>query len=262
MKRIFLLLSPILLFAKVHYAKVEPIESITLKSAVSAQVTQAKIELEGRTVFGTIIRLDDKLDREKLKSSKESLTLVKSMISINQKILIALKESLKLQKAYYSKMQTIASASKSQKDNSFYAYTNAKTQYLSTKEKIDNLKKQKLDLKFEINRLKDSISKKNIIVNKRFLYKLLVHKGDFVNMGTPLAQLKNLTSAKLVLFLEEDELKDIKKRKIYINDKATNYKINKIWKVTDEKFISSYRSEIIIKAPEDNFSTLLKVELK
>ena len=263
MKYIILFLTPLLLFSKVHYAKVEPLESITLKSAVSAQVLVAKIDLEGRRVHSnTIIQLDGKLDKIKLSSSKESLKLIQSMIQINRNILSALKQSLNKQKAYYSRISNIVSASKTQKDNAFYAFTNAKTQYFSTKEKIDSLKKQKLDLEFEIARLKDSINKKSITIKNKFLDKLLVHKGDFVNMGTPLAELKDLTSAKLVLFLEANELKDIKKRTIYINDKATNYKVSKIWSVADKKFISSYRTEIVIKNPKESFSKLLKVEFK
>ncbi len=263
MRYILLLLTPLLLFSKVHYAKVEPLESITLKSAVSAQVLEAKIALEGRRVKAdTIIRLDDKLDKIKLSSSRASLKLIESMIATNRKILLALKESLARQEAYYLRISNVASASKTQKDNAFYAFTNAKTQYFSTKEKIDSLKKQRLDLQFEIARLKDSISKKTIIIHNKFLDKLLVHKGDFVNMGTPLAEIKDLTSAKLVLFLEADELKDIKKKIIYIDDKATNYKVSKIWLVTDKKFISSYRAEIIIRNPKESFSKLLKVELK
>ena len=262
MKLLLLLLTPLLLFSKVHYAKVEPFENITLKSAVSAQVTQANIRQEGTTVSGSIIKLDDKLDRTKLASSQTSIKLIKNMIHTNQNILESLKESLNRQKAYYNRISTIASASKTQKDNAFYGYTNAKTQYFSTKEKIDSLKKQKLDLNYEVTRLRDSIAKKSIVLNNKFLYKLLVNKGDFVNMGTPLAQVKDLSSAKLVLFLEAEELKDIKKRTIYIDDKPTKYKISKIWKIADEKFISSYRTEIVIKNPKESFSKLLKVEFK
>ena len=263
MRYLILFLTPLLLFSKVHYAKVEPLESITLKSAVSAQVLEAKIDLEGTRVHSnTIIQLDGKLDKIKLSSSKESLKLVQSMIAINRNILSALKQSLNKQKAYYSRISNIVSASKTQKDSAFYAFTNAKTQYFSTKEKIDSLKKQKLDLEFEIARLKDSINKKSITIKNKFLDKLLVHKGDFVNMGTPLAELKDLTSAKLVLFLEANELKDIKKRTIYINDKETSYKVSKIWSVADKKFISSYRTEIVIKNPKESFSKLLKVEFK
>lgn len=262
MKPILLLLTPLFLFAKVHYAKVEPFETITLKSAVSAQVTKANIKQEGTTLTATIITLDDKLDQIKLTSSRASLQLIENMIQTNEEILMALSESMQKQEDYNYRISTIASASKTQKDNAFYAYINTKTQYLSTQEKIDNLKKQKLDLKFEVARLQDSIAKKSIKIKNKFLDKLLVHKGDFVNMGTPLAKLQDLSKGKLVLFLESDELKDIKSKHIYIDDKATKLKISKIWKVTDEKFISSYRTEIIVKNPQKNFSKLLKVEFK
>ncbi len=263
MKYIFLLLTPLLLFSKVHYAKVEPFESITLKSAVSAQVTEAKLKLEGTNILSkTIIQLDDKLDKIKLASSKSSLKLINNMIKTNNNILSSLASSLERQKGYYNRISSIGSASKTQKDNAFYGYTNAKTQYFSTKEKIDSLKKQRLDLNYEIARLKDSISKKSIKLNNKFLYKLLVNRGDFVNMGTPLAQIKDLSSAKLVLFLEDEELESIKDKTIYIDDKPSDYKVSKVWKVADEKFISSYRAEIIIKNPKESFSKLLKVEFK
>lgn len=262
MKYLLLLLTPLFLFAKVHYAKVEPYENITLKAAVSAQVTKATTELEGSTVNGIIIKLDDKLDQTKLKSSRDSLKLIQSMIQTNQTILSALKESLNKQKAYHLRISDIASASRTQKDNAFYAYTNAKTQYFSTKEKIDSLKQQQLDLKYEVARLKDSLSKKNIKLNTMFLYKLLVNQGDFVNMGTSLAEVKDLNKGKLVLFLESAELENIKSKTIYLDGKASNLKVSKIWKVADEKFISSYRTEIIVNNPKGMFSKLLKIEFK
>jgi len=263
MRYLILLLSPLIVFAKVHYAKVEPYETITLKSAVSAQVTQSKIELEGTNIKNSIIiQLDDKLDKIKLKSDREALILIKNMLKINQQNLKALSLSLQRQENYYKRISDISTVSITQKDKAFYSYINAKTQYLSTKEKIETLKKQKLDLIYSIERLKDSITKKSIILKNKFLYKLFVHKGDFVNMSMPLAQIKDLSRAKLILFLEDDELKDIKKKKIYINGKLTNYKIDKIWSVADDKFISSYRAEIVIPQPQYNFSKLLKVELR
>ncbi|CAA6806069.1 MAG: Unknown protein [uncultured Sulfurovum sp.] len=262
MKYLLLLLSPLFLFAKVHYAKVEPYENITLKAAVAAQVTKVAIKLEGSSAKETIIKLDDKLDRTKLTSSNASLKLVQSMIQINQNILTALKQSLNRQKAYHLRITDISSASKTQKDNAFYAYTNAKTQYFSTQEKIDSLKQQKLDLQYEIARLRDSLSKKNIKLNNMFLYKLLVSEGDFVNMGTSLAEVKDLSKGKLVLFLEANELEKIKSKTIYVDGKASNFKISKIWEVADEKFISSYRTEILVNNPKNMFSKLLKIEFK
>jgi len=263
MRYLLLIISPLIVFAKVHYAKVEPYETVTLKSAVSAQVTQAKVELEGTTIKNDIIiKLDDKLNKIKLKSDRDALVLIKNMLKINRQNLKSLSLSLQRQEDYYHRISNISSVSITQKDKAFYSYINAKTQYLSTKEKIESLKKQKLDLIYSIERLKDSISKKTIILKNRFLYKLLVHKGDFVNMSMPLAQIKDLSRAKLTLFLEDDELQDIKSKKIYINNKPTNYKIDKIWSVADDKFISSYRAEIVIPKPKYNFSKLLKVELR
>ena len=263
MKLLLLLLIPIFLFSKVHYAKVEPIENLTIKSAVSAQVTHVKRSLEGKLVRNsTIIQLDSKLDKMRIESIQQSLQIIESMIQTNQTILTLLEESKQRQEEYYYRLSNIQSASQTKKDNAFYAFTNSRTQYFSTQEKIDSLRKQRVDLNYEIARLRDSIAKKSIHIQNKFIDKLLVNKGDYVNMGTPLAQLRDLSSAKLVLFLEADELEDIKKRTIYIDDKATKYKISKIWKVTDEKFISSYRTEIIIKNPKESFSKLLKVELK
>ncbi len=259
---LLLLLCSVSLFAKVHYAKVEPFEEITLKSAVSAQVVMTQRNLEGTTVTNKrIIQLDQKMDHIELKSSQKGLKLLKKMSHINQKILLSLKESLQRQEAYYQRIKDLSSASLTQKDNAFYGYINTKNQYLSTQEKIDTLKKQQLDLEYKIALLQDRIQKKEIRIKNKFLYKILVNQGDFVNAGTPLAKVKDLTRAKLVLFLEQDELKDLPKKTIYINDKPTQYKINKRWLVSDEKFISSYRAEIYIK-PHNNFSKLLKVELK
>ena len=76
MKLLLLLLTPLLLFSKVHYAKVEPFENLILKSAVSAQVTRANIRQEGTTVSGSIIKLDDKLDKIKLASSRASISSI------------------------------------------------------------------------------------------------------------------------------------------------------------------------------------------
>jgi len=257
-----LFLSPLLLFAKVHYAKVEPIEDITLKSAVSAQVVMTKPALEGTNVQNsTIIRLDSKIDKIELESSQKGIQLLESMVQVNENVLIALEESLQRHQEYYERIEGMMTASNTQKDNAFYAYITTKTQYLSTQEKLDSLRKQQLDLEYKIALLKDRIQKKEIRLHQKFLYKLLVSKGDFVNAGTPLAQLKDLTRAKLVLFLEREELKGLKSKTIYINDKPTKYTIHKVWSVADEKYISSYRAEILIK-PHNNFSELLKVELK
>jgi len=57
-------------------------------------------------------------------------------------------------------------------------------------------------------------------------------------------------------------LKGGRKKTVYIDGKKTGYRVNKVWDIADDKFISSYRAEIYVEKPEGFFSKLVKVELK
>ena len=263
MKIFLLLLFPLLIFAKVHYAKVEPYDSVTLKSAVSGLVLEVDLNAEGTHIQGKrIIHIDDVLDRTNLDDTKQSVILLEQMLGINKEIASSLAGTVKRQEGYYKRMSKLVTASKTQKDNAYSAFTSIKTQYLTTKEKIVSLKKQILDTKYKVAQLEDILIKKSIIPEDKYLYKLMVREGDYVAPGTALAQIQDASKAKLVLFLEPEELKDIKEKTIYIDSKRTNYKVGKVWRVADEKFISSYRAEIYIPAPKNEFSKLLKIEVK
>jgi len=263
MKVLVWFLLPLFVFAKVHYAKVEPYESVVLKSAVSGLVLEADLDAEGTMVKEKrVIHLDDVMDKINLKDSQKSVGLLEQMISINQDIAESLGKTVRRQEGYYQRISKLSTASKTQKDSAFGSYTSAKTQYLSTREKIVSLEKQLIDMKYKVALLSDTIEKKSIVLKKRYLYKLMVRKGDFVNPGTPLANVQDISKAKLVLFLEPEELKDVRSKAVYIDGKKTDYRVNKVWNVADEKFISSYRAEIYLPAPKERFSKLMKVELK
>ncbi len=263
MKLFLLLCTPLLLFAKVHYAKVESYESIVLKSAVSALVVDVDLEAEGTMVDGKrVIYLDDKLDQVNLTSSKQSVTLLQQMHDINHDIAQSLSETVKRQEGYFNRINKLSTASKTQKDNAFSSFTSAKTQYLGTREKIVNFEKQILDMKYKVAQLEDSIHKKSLVLENKYLYKLMVRKGDFVNLGSPLAQIEDTSRAKLVLFLEPEELSGLDEKTVYLDGEKTEYKVDKVWRVADEKFISSYRAEIYIAAPKGLLSKLVKVEIK
>jgi hypothetical protein len=90
----------------------------------------------------------------------------------------------------------------------------------------------------------------------------MVREGDYVSPGTPLARVDDAKHAKLVLYLEPEELQNIEQKTVYLNGKKTAYRVDKVWRIADEKFISSYRAEIYIPAPKGHFSELMKVELK
>lgn len=235
MKLLLLICVPLLLLAKVHYAKVEPYNSVVLKSAVSSLVMNVDLESEGKMVENKrVIYLDDRLDKINLKRSNENLLI--------------LRETLKRQEAYFQRINKLKTVSTAQKDDAFYSFASAKTQYL--------------DMQYQIAQLEDSIEKKSIVPYHMYLYEIMVRKGDYVTPGSPLASVVDTNRAKLVLFLEPSELEQIEKKVVYLDDKKTEYKVDKVWKVADEKFISSYRAEIYIPAPEMSFSELVKVELK
>jgi multidrug resistance efflux pump len=264
MNKIFLLLvMPLFLLAKVHYAKVEPYDSVVLKSAVSGQVIDVLLDAEGTMVVSKrVIHIDDKLDIINLEDTKISIDLVQQMLKINKEIEQSLKEIVQRQKGYYKRISKLSTASKTQKDNAYSAFTSAKTQYLSTREKILSLQKQILDMQYKVAQLKESVSQKSVILDNKYLYKLMVRTGDFVAPGSALARVDDISRAKLVLYLDNSELEDIDQKIVYLDDKKSEYKIDKIWKMADEKFISSYRAEIIIPAPFKSFSKLMKVEIK
>ncbi len=261
-KKILLIISVVTsLSAKIHYAKLEPIETITVKSEVSGRVTVAKESLEGKMANGLIIKIDDALDKIRLKKTEESLMFIKKMIELNQNMLKTLKENLKKKKRLYEKIANVVSTSENSKITIFAAYVSAKNQLFLTQEKILNLKNQKTELEQKIAALTDTISKKSIFAKNRYLYKLFVRKGELVTAGMNLATLSDISMAKLTIFLSDEELKNLKNKKIYINGKKTDLKFSKIWKIADSKYISSYRAEIVLK-PFAKFSTLIKVEIK
>ena len=262
-KLLIALFIPVFVSAKVHYAKVEPYESVVLKSAVSALVVEADLELEGSIVTSKrVIHLDDTLDKSNLTDAKKSVILLERMLIINEEIASSLNGTVKRQKGYYERISKLSTASKTQKDNAYSSFTSAKTQYLSTREKIISLEKQIMDMNYKVAQLNDSIKKKSIVLEDKYLYKLLVRKGDFVNPGVALAQVEDASRAKLVLFLEAEELQGVKEKTIYLNGEKTAYHVNKVWRMADEKFISSYRAEIYIEAPKGLFSKLMKIEIK
>ncbi|MDD3592476.1 MAG: hypothetical protein PHO65_07535 [Sulfurovum sp.] len=235
MKLFLLLLTPLLVWAKVHYAKLEPYESVTLKSAVSALVLDVDLEAEGSLVDQKrVIYLDDRLDKINLETSNENLLI--------------LQETLKRKESYFHRINKLKTASAAQKDEAFYSFASAKTQYL--------------DMQYKIAQLEDSIEKKSIVLHRKYLYEIMVRKGDYVSPGAPLAKIVDASRAKLVLYLDSEELEGIEEKSVYLDGKKTAYKVDKVWRVADEKFISSYRAEIYLDAPEGSFSKLVKVELK
>jgi len=263
--RLFFLLfvCSVTLFAAEHYARVEPIERATVKASAAGQVLEANLSLEGRMVKeALVVRLDDRLDRQDLEHSRRTLTLLRKNLELTRKMLPGLEGSWRRQEGYFHRLDKLSTASQTQKDQAYQAMVAAQNQYLNTRQQVLNLQRSILEMEQKIATLEDRIAKKNLRLKHRYLYRLMVRKGEFAGIGTPLAVVDDLSRAKLVIYLSAEELKNLDKSSLWLNGKKSDLNFAKIWQETDDTYLSSYRAEIDLPAGLYPFSSLVKVELK
>lgn len=235
MKYIFgLILFMNLIFADEFFATIEPINSYFIKASTSGEVIFANKDCEGKFVSNeTIIKLDKELNEIELKQTIEKIKILDQMIEIENKT--------------YERIKNLTSKSEFEKDGQ--------------KMKVLNYELQKNDLQTRQSTLEETIKNKTINQSNRFIYNIAVKEGDFVNAGTQLFETKDLSRGKLEIYIPIANADSYKQKTIYLDGAKTNLKINKIYKVADSKFISSYKCEIIINNPKQ-FSKLVKVEFR
>ena len=230
---LLVLLSSII-FANEYYAKLNPLNTYIVKSAVSGQVVFVNDNIESKKAADSkIVVLDAKIDLEDLKQSKIKLK--------------NLKEILKIEQGTLKSFKRVSSKSKFDKDNQ--------------KIKILNISSNISDLETKIAQLKDSISKKTLLETDNYIYDIAVEVGDYVTPGTELYSSMDLSAGKLEIFIPIDKADTIKQKVIYLDGKKTDLKISKLYKIADSTHISSYKCEIIIPSPKQ-FSSLIKIEFK
>lgn len=251
------------LFASEYFAKAEPVDTFALKASVSGLVVKAEESKEGKVSDGSVvIMIDDKIDRVDLEASKEKLVFLENNIKLAKQSSSNAYKAMKIDSENYKRVKDLSTYSKVQKDTKLLSSINASNSYIQSKTNLENLKTQHLDLKVKIARLEDSIEKKNIQVDAGlYIYKLYPNVGDFVTMGSPLLDAADTSKARLTIFVTKEDLFGIEDKKIYIDGKETNYKIDKLWRIADTQNISAYKTEIVIDKPEV-FSKLMKVEFK
>jgi len=237
------------LFSYEYYSKTAPYEQFLIKSDISGKVVYSDEFKEGKSGDGSIvIKIDDFIDRVDLNTTKLEIKNLKSIIKNS-------KQLYEIDKSAYYKIKNLSTYSKTQKDakktKMLTSYTNLLNQQI-------NLSKLELKLKT----LQDKINKKNVkISNKYYIYKVYPKVGDFVNFGSPLIEIADLSQARLKIFVTYEDLQKIKENKILIDGKKIKYKIVKILKIADSKNISGYKVELVIPAPKV-FSNLVKIEIK
>ncbi len=251
-----------LIFGEVYYSKLQPIELLDINSNVSGLVLEANENLVGRKLSKkAYIKIDAELDKKELSLLKDKISYLNDVILTNQKVLKNLEESLQRKKENYEKIKLLKIKSTIEKDREFYDLINSENFVLNTKKEILNLKVQITDLNLKYAQLKRTIKDKNLVADGYILYALLVKAGKVVAKSTPLAQIADISKAKLTIYLDKADVENAKQKVIYLDDKKTNYKITRLLKIADSKNISKYKAEIIVNPPKV-FSNLVKVELK
>ncbi len=249
--------------AGVYYAKVDPVQEFSIKASARGKVVMMAKEAEGRvSKGGVLIQIDDVLNKKELVASRGRLESLKRTLVFSERNLENSKKVAQIREENYQRIKSLKTKSKSSKDNELISSLSASSQVLSLKNSLEALKVSISDLGYKIASLQESIANKKISIKKGFfIYKTYVDEGDYVNIGSRLVDVYDISRGKLTLYLSKEDVKNLSKSVIFVDGKATALKVDKIWKVVDTQNISSYQTQIIVPAPK-RFSQLVKIEFR
>jgi len=229
-----------------YSARVEPFDAYNIKASVGGRVVETYKNLENKNIKNAlIIKLDDKQELIELENIKKQIEILKKKIE-NQK------EIVKRKKSIYEKYKNLKTKSLETKNMKFYDYINAENQLLSLKSSLSSLIANK-------EKLQDIINKKNIKYTG-YLSEITVSKNDYAAPGMTVAKGYDISRQKLYIYVPINKIDTIKNKKVYINNKLSNFKIYKTWIVPDSKYITSYKVELVGSGLK--FGDIVDVEFK
>jgi len=243
MKKLIIFVA-VLLFG--YSARVEPFDTYNIKASVGGKVIKTYKNLEDENLKNSlIVKLDDKQELIELKNIKNQIKILKQKIE-NQK------EIVKRKKSIYERYKNLKTKSLETKNMKFYDYINAKNQLLTLQSSLSNLIANK-------EKLQDIINKKNIKYTG-YLSEITVSKDDYVAPGMIVAKGYDISRQKLYIYVPINKIDTVKNKKVYINNKLSNFKIYKIWIVPDSRYITSYKVELVGNGLK--FGDIVDVEFK
>ena len=261
-KIILFCLSTSVLLANHYFAKEEPYEIRSISANTSGMVVFADEDKIGKKLSSQpYIKIDSLLDSQELEYNKKKITYLQNTMKINEEMLKNLRSSVKRKKQNYEAIKNLKIKSKIEKDREYADLIASQNLLLTTEKELQNLKIQIADLQLRQMQLTQTLHYKNITAKGFVLYELLVRPGQVVNIATPLAKIADVSRAKLTIYLEKEDMKNVNKKVVYIDGKKTSYKVSRVADIADSVHLSKYKAQIIIKAPRV-FSNLVKVELR
>ena len=229
-KYLFILITPLMVFAQSYMAKVQPYDSFTIYSQTSGQIVELNKNDETKVVNKTIIKLDDSLEKQELSIYKKQLNLY------NRK--------LKILNNNYKKYIGIKGKSQSDKDDKLYVLIELQISIES--------------LKYNIKTVEDTLKKKTINVKDLYIKEFNINAGDYVSVGSKLASAYDISKSKLIVYVSADDYKDIENKKVLINGNSGLATIEKVDKILDETFVSAHKVTLVLN--DSDFGKVLKVE--
>ncbi len=221
------------LTAGVYKAKVEPYDRVTISSETSGRIVQLDQKDELKTVNKKVMIIDHKLESLKLENGKKKLKILKKLIAIKQN--------------QYDRIKDLKGQSRTTKER--------------YKSELLNLLMQRSDLENSIAALEDLISKKEIFIKNRYLKKLYVRKGAFVAPGVKLMDVEDHSGSRIVIYVDAEDRENIRNKKIKVQgERDHGYEIEKAATSTDERYLSSYRVELV-KEGGGMFGKVVTIEI-
>jgi multidrug efflux pump subunit AcrA (membrane-fusion protein) len=229
-KYLLILITPLMLFAQSYMSQIEPYENYLIYSQASGEIVKLDKDDETKVVNKLLIKLDDELEQNQLSIYTQQLSLYR--------------EKLKILEDSYQRYIKIRGASQSDKDDKLYD--------------VIELKISIKNLELSIKDVKNTIKKKTINVKKLYIKEFNVNKGDYVAIGTQLASAYDISKSKLVVYVSADDYKDIEDKKIILDDKDSDAKIEKIDKIIDATYVSAYKVTLLVNS--NDYGKVVKIE--
>ena len=226
-------------FADYYVAQIKPYQKYEIKSEYSGVVTKSMKSKEFSFIKDRelIVKVDSSDENIKLSTLIENLETVKDILEIKKRNLKS-KERVKQLSSYDKNLERLS--------------------FLETKIELANTKES-------IRELKNIKNRKEFFVQNRYIDEVYVNEGEFVNSGDTIFTLYDISKEKIELFIKADDIEDIEKKRIYIDERKSKFRVEKISKVKDSKKLSTYKLYLVRENSDfrDKFwDKIVKVEFR
>lgn len=212
------------LLAKDYSAVETPFEEVLISSETSGKIVKLNKDIE-KTIFnGNVLSINNNIEKKELEIIKNKIKILEQKVEIKNK--------------QYKNILQLSSKSDTEKDNVLIELLNIKFE-------LETLSNNKITLE-------DTINKKEFNINNKYIKEFLVSEGEYVNTGTNLFKIEDISKSIIKLYVDKEDIEKFKNNKFKINGiENKEYNIYKIDKTANENYVGSYEISLT-KEIKDN----------